>query len=173
MAEVSQTGGGSRKPAKIRRKKGAIRIDMTPMVDLAFLLLTFFMLTTTLLDPYVLPVQMPDKPEKITDPPPINHKKVITLVLGEKDKIYWYQGADQPKAAVTSYSSKGIRKILFEKKAQIKGLYVFIKPTGKSRYQNIVDILDEMIITDIDRFSLIKVTPEDLRLMEKASLQGL
>ena len=161
MAEVSQPGG----PGKARRRKNAVRIDMTPMVDLAFLLLTFFMLTTQFTKPYIIKLALPLKPDTPVNQPPIKPEKVITVILGEKNRVYWYQGATQPKVAVTDFDSDGIRKVLFEKNAQIQGMYVFIKPTARSRYQNMIDILDEMTITNTKRFSIAKVTPEDLQLM--------
>jgi biopolymer transport protein ExbD len=171
MAEVSQQSSGSGKSGKVRRKKSAVRIDMTPMVDLAFLLLTFFMLTTQFLKPYVIPLQMPEKVTEGVTPPPIKREKVITVMLGEQNRVYWYQGAEQPQVKVTTFGANGIRKVLFEKNREIKGMYVLIKPTNKSRYQNVVDILDEIDITDTERFALVKVEPEDLQLMEAARLR--
>ena len=163
MAEVSQPGG-SRKGG---RRKSAVRIDMTPMVDLAFLLLTFFMLTTQFLKPYVIPLDMPFKPETGVEPPPIKREKVITILLGDKNRVYWYQGAERPQIALTNFNSNGIRKVLLEKNQQIPGMYVMIKPTDRSRYQNVIDILDEISITETKRFSLAKATPEDLQLLKE------
>lgn len=167
MADVTSSADGHDR-SKVRSKKTSTRIDMTPMVDLAFLLLTFFMLTTTLLDPYVLPVIMPEKNDDVTKLPPINEKKVLTLVLGEKDKIYWYQGTTDPTINVTNYSATGIRKILLEKNKEIDGMYILIKPSEKSRYKNVVDIFDEIAITEMKRYALVKITPEDMRLIAQA-----
>jgi biopolymer transport protein ExbD len=136
------------------------------MVDLAFLLLTFFMLTTQFLKPYVIPLDMPLKPETGVEPPPIKREKVITILLGEKNLVYWYQGAEHPQIAVTGFDSQGIRKVLLEKNQQIPGMYVLIKPTDQSRYQNVIDILDEIDLTDTKRFSLAKASPEELQLMK-------
>ena len=168
MAEVSSSGG-SQSCGKIRSKKTSTRIDMTPMVDLAFLLLTFFMLTTTLLDPYVMRVEMPEKP-KPTDPPiEINDKQVITLVLGADDKIYWYQGVNDPEVHTTDYSANGVRKVLLQKNSEIKNMYVLIKPTAQSRYKNIVDIFDEISITHMQRYALVKITADDTKLIAEAN----
>ena len=161
MAEVSQPGGAG----KGGRRKNTVRIDMTPMVDLAFLLLTFFMLTTQFMEPYIIKLELPLKPDTPANQPPIKPEKVITVILGEKNRVYWYQGTDESKVAVTDFDSDGIRKVLFEKNRQIQGMYVFIKPTARSRYQNMIDILDEMTITDTQRFSIAKATAEDLRLI--------
>src|ERR1044071_8368435 len=134
--------------ADIKVNSKAPSINMTPMVDLAFLLLTFFILTTTFYKPYVMEILMPvDK----TDNQPVNHKKVVTLILGSNDKIYWYKGFET-NVAMTDYSSTGIRKVLLELNKSIKGMVVLIKPSDESRYQNLVDILDEMAISEITRY---------------------
>lgn len=165
MAEVASSTGGQGR-SKVRIKKSSIRIDMTPMVDLAFLLLTFFMLSMRLSDPYVLKITMPEKEgDAVT---PISDKQVITFVLGEKDKIYWYEGVNDPKVNVTDYSPDGIRKLLLKKNKEIKNMYILIKPSEKSRYKNIVDIFDEITITDMKRYALVKITPDDTRLIAQA-----
>src|SRR5688572_9573449 len=122
-------------------------IDMTPMVDLAFLLLTFFVMTSILSEPYVLKINMPDKVESPTPQPPINAKRVLTLVLGDQNKIHWYVGTASDQAETTTFSGNGIRKLLIDKKNSIQDLHVLIKPSDQSQYKNIIDILDEMIIT--------------------------
>src|SRR5690348_14211328 len=113
---TTPAGGRKRLPA----------IDMTPMVDLAFLLLTFFVLTTTLSEPFTLELDMPHKPDKKTPQPPINAKRVLTLVLGEQNQIHWYVGEANGKAETTTFSGAGIRKVLIEKRNSIKDLYVLI-----------------------------------------------
>ena len=165
MSEISQSGG-DKKDGKIRSKKSSTKIDMTPMVDLAFLLLTFFMLTTTFNKPQTMEIIMPEKPKKEDQQPMVNEKKVITLVLGENDKIYWYQGITEPTVEQTSFSKDGVRKVLLEHNAAIKDMLVLIKPTDQSRYKNVVDILDEMTISNIKRYALVDVTPVDLDLIK-------
>jgi biopolymer transport protein ExbD len=113
---------------------------------------------------------MPEKVEKNSPQSPIPQERVMTIVLGEKDKIYWYQGITDPKVEVTNYSSTGIRKILLKKNAEIPKMYVFIKPSEKSRYKNVVDILDEIYITKMERFALVKITPEDSKLIAASGL---
>lgn len=150
---------------KVRRVRGSTHIDMTPMVDLAFLLLTFFMLTTSFYKPYAQVVDMPEKADIHTVAPVIPDEKALTLVLGEHNKIYTYMG--QPSAAmkVTDYSAQGIRKLLQEKNTAVKGLYVFVKPSSKSRYQNVIDIMDEIVIAGVERYAIVKITAEDAKLM--------
>jgi biopolymer transport protein ExbD len=171
MAEVSQGGGGGGKQdGKVRVKKASTKIDMTPMVDLAFLLLTFFMLTTTLSKPQTMELTMPEKPKEDEKLPEVNEKKVVTLILGDNDKIYWYHGITDPKVEVTDYSQTGIRKVLQKKNAEIPGLIILIKPAKESRYKNVVDILDEMTITDQKRFAMVKITPVDEELVKESNL---
>lgn len=138
-------------------RKSALTIDMTPMVDLAFLLLTFFVLTTSLSQPWTLPIIMPEKVIDTGKQPPIDQKRVLTLVLGKQDEIYWYVGFLDGHAKKTNFSSNGIRKILVAKKAEIKDMYVLIKPSDQSQYKNVVDILDEMIITEIKRYAVVEL----------------
>jgi biopolymer transport protein ExbD len=167
MAEVSSSTSGHGR-GRSRTKRTSTRIDMTPMVDLAFLLLTFFMLTTRFMDPYMMKIEMPLKTDNPTEVTEISDKQVITLVLGENDKIYWYQGVNDPKVNVTDYSANGIRKILFEKNREIRNMYILIKPSEKSRYKNIVDIFDEIAITEMKRYALVKITDDDTRLIAQA-----
>src|SRR6187551_1112293 len=111
MAELGGDGGGKKKKGKVRAKKGSTWIDMTPMVDLAFLLLTFFVMTTTLNKPQTMEITMPEKPKEGEKLPEVNEKHVLTLVLGEDDKVYWYIGITNPTVEVTDFSSEGIRKL--------------------------------------------------------------
>lgn len=90
---------------------------------------------------------------------------MLTLVLDEEDKIFWYVGITDPSVALTNFSKDGIRKILSEQKNTISEMVVLIKPTEKSRYANIVDILDEMSIGNIERFAIVDITSEDLSLI--------
>src|SRR3982751_6639501 len=115
MSEVQQSdsGGGDKKHKKVRAKKSSTHIDMTPMVDLAFLLLTFFMLTTTFSKPKTMELNMPDK-----DGPQKEVNNALTVLLTEKDKIYYYTGAFKPDSTqlqLTSFDmDKGIHQILLD-----------------------------------------------------------
>src|SRR5580698_5903216 len=93
---------------RIRSKKLSTRIDMTPMVDLAFLLLTFFILTTTLNKAFVMQIMMPEKPDISHPPTPINEKHVLTLILDGEDKIYWRQGISNSKLECVTSSHNAI-----------------------------------------------------------------
>lgn len=169
MAEISNQGGG-KKDGKIRSKKTSTRIDMTPMVDLAFLLLTFFVMTTTLNKPQTMEITMPEKPKEEDKQPMVNEKRVLTLILGENDKIYWYLGITDPKVELTNFANDGVRKVLLRENAQIKEMVVLIKPSDESKYKNVVDILDEMNITNIARYALVDITNIDKELIKEAKL---
>jgi len=168
MSEIAQAGGGGKKGGKIRSKKTSTRIDMTPMVDLAFLLLTFFVMTTTLNKPQTMEITMPEEDEK--EPPKVNEKHVLTLVMGKNDKIFWYIGITDPEVKVTNFSNTGIRKLLLEKKRDIPKLIVLIKSLDESKYKNMVDILDEMNINSIQRYAIVDVTPVDKELIKDVQI---
>ena len=148
-----------------KRKRSAPRIDMTPMVDLAFLLLTFFVMTTTLNKSYMLELQqpVPDETGKHRD---IRAEQVLNIVLGKNNEVYWYMGMPGNKASRTDFSSAGVRKLLTQKNQEIKKLFVFIKASDQSRYQNTIDMLDEITITRIANFSMVDLEAEDLKLVQ-------
>ena len=168
MAEISQDSG--KKEGKVRSKKTSTRIDMTPMVDLAFLLLTFFVMTTTLNKPQTMEITMPEKPKEEDKQPLVNEKHVLTLILGANNKVYWYLGITDPKVELSDFSNDGIRKVLLQQNAQIKEMVVLIKPSDESKYKNIVDILDEMNISNIARYALVDITPVDEELVKDSKL---
>lgn len=179
MAEIAQDGGGGhKKGGKVRSKKMSTRVDFTPMVDLGFLLITFFMLTTTLAKPNIMALVMPEKDIKKEDVEPVKESKVLTLLLGGNDKVYWYEGITDAKLDSTDYSAEGLRQVILNKMDKVKAQFgtetykkknkegveeertdgsyinVLIKPTKDSRYKNLVDALDEMAICKV-RYSVI------------------
>jgi len=119
MAEVSQESQG-KKGKKKGAKKVSTRIDFTPMVDLGFLLITFFMLTTTMIKPQTMEIAMPSK-EKVPDEEQTKVKasRAITIILGKDNKVFYYEGTREndvdPEVVVTDFSSKGIRNFLIQK----------------------------------------------------------
>nr|WP_294859077.1 biopolymer transporter ExbD [uncultured Fluviicola sp.] len=120
MAELAQDDGGGKKGGKKRPKKGPARIDMTPMVDLGFLLLTFFVLTSTFAKPKVMSLAYPAKEKDITEPaPPVNN--AITFIVSD-DRLFYYEGEFYPEGNAkgkpatqlteTDFGPTGIRKLL-------------------------------------------------------------
>lgn len=172
MAEIQPKGGGGGKGGKQRAKKASTKVDMTPMVDLGFLLLTFFILTTTFAKPQTMEINMPVKPKTTEEQMPLKASNALTLLMGENDKIYWYAGLpDAPEAPgvqITDYSSGGLRKILLERTKANPKLVVLIKPMEKARYKNLVDVLDEMNITETSKYAIVDVDPRDEKLVEQA-----
>lgn len=158
MAEINTSGQGD---GKVRSRKRSTKIDMTPMVDLAFLLLTFFILTTTFMKPSVLSVTMP---EPVEDPPRLSAKNAFHVVLGGNNALYWWIGEDTPSA--TDYTANGIRTILIEATTKKTNLMVLIKPMQESRYENLVDILDEMEILGVERYAIVKYSEDDKILLD-------
>ena len=161
MAEVQQGGGGGhKKGGKVRAKKMSTKIDMTPMVDLAFLLLTFFLLTTTFNKPKTMEVNMPDKVDDETQQTKINENDILNLVLAEDNKIFWWIGLEPP-VNETNYSKDGVRKVVLENTRANPKMMVLIKPKDESRYENMVNILDEMDITDTKRYAIVDYSEDD------------
>ena len=167
MAEISDSGGGGhgKKGGKVRSNKQSTRVDMTPMVDLAFLLLTFFILTSTFNKSKTMEVTMPDKVTKEEEQTKINENDILNLVLAENDKIYYWIGLTPP-ASVTNYSKDGVRKLLLENIRANPKLMILIKPKDEARYNNMVDILDEMDITNMKRYAIVDYTPDDKTIIE-------
>ncbi|MFI5149831.1 MAG: ExbD/TolR family protein [Bacteroidia bacterium] len=123
MAEVNTGDDGGGKKGKKRPKKGSTRIDMTPMVDLAFLLLTFFILATTLSKPKTMEIVYPKDVDKKEDQMELSDKLANTFILGEKDnQVYYYPGKfklDTTKLEHVDLSKDGLRKLLLEKNKTI------------------------------------------------------
>lgn len=172
MAEIQEKGGGGGKGGKQRSKKASTKVDMTPMVDLGFLLLTFFILTTTFAKPQTMEINMPVKPATEEEQTPLKASNALTLLLGENDIIYWYAGLPDAPAAPgvqkTDYSAGGLRKILLDRTKANPKLVVLIKPMEKARYKNLVDVLDEMNITETSKYAIVDVDPRDEKLVLQA-----
>ena len=178
MAELDTSGGGKHKGGKIRSKKASTRVDLTAMVDLAFLLITFFMFTTTLNKPKAMDLVMPDNSVK-TNQLPVAATRTMTVLLGAHNKLMWYMGeAGKTPPTVDSYGPNGLRKALIENGNQVAAshaapdnfMIVLIKPSDKSTYENLVSALDETNITNIKSKAIVKILP-----IEEAALkaQGL
>ena len=152
MAELDSSGGGGGKGGKVRSKKQSTRVDLTAMVDLAFLLITFFMLTTSLSKPLAMDIAKPDKDERNLDNKlEVKQSQTMTILLGKNDKIMWYMG-EPGKSQPTIEGFADIEKSLLDNKAKVKAatgkdIMVIIRPTDGATYKNFVDIMDWLSIT--------------------------
>lgn len=184
MAELNTGDGGGGKGGKVRSKKQNSKVDLTAMVDLAFLLITFFMLTTSLSKPQSMDLSLPDKsPEdKPVDDTKVDENRTMTVMLGGDNKLVYYMGLlATPKVGPkdVAYGKDGIRRELLKEKKNVlaysaakgkpgQGIIVIIKPTKKSNYRNLVDILDEMAISGVDTYAIVpEFSPEETKLIDK------
>ena len=174
MAAIEPKASAPAPNGRRRSKKMSTRVDMTPMVDLAFLLLTFFMLTTTFAKPYVMRLTMP-----VADgePTAVPASRGMTVILGKNHRVHYYFGLNQPadksvaaaRLETTDFGPRGIRQVLLSR--QRRGpVIVLIKPGAGSRYKDMVDMLDEMSITNQRQYALTKTSPADLTLLKTAAL---
>ena len=157
MAEISSSSSSSRRLST--------RVDMTPMVDLGFLLITFFILTTSLSKSKTMLLTMPDKSSGITSP--VDALRTVTLVLDKDDKIYLYRGMLERNTEKEQVKPENLRNRLLSLKNEIaqqtqKDIMVIIKATSASSYKNMVDVFDEMSICGISKYALVDTTPKDL-----------
>lgn len=213
MAEVNtgDGGGGHGKHDKKRAKKSSTRIDMTPMVDLAFLLLTFFVLTSTFNKAKTMEINFPAKPKTKEDQ--IKVKNALTFILtregadGKENGIYYYNGEfyaegnpDGKPATVltkTDFSKDGLHKLLLDRnkpvidainqleerykkkeiadttykrlavaeKGKFESLTVLVKADDKAVYKNIIDVIDELNITNVGKYAIVDMMPKELELL--------
>lgn len=182
MAEMdtSSSGGHKKGPGVKKGKKLSTKIDLTPMVDLGFLLITFFMYTTTMSKPKTMEINMPNT-EKIDpqDQTKIKESTAMTVLLSKNHRIYYYEGLANdpntpPDLKVTTFKAKdGIRDAIIAKKQKVAQLQqsgalgpkdqatILIKPDSNSTYDDLVNILDEMSINDIRVYAIVDITDVD------------
>lgn len=197
MAEIISTNNHSGK----RRRLPATRIDMTPMVDLAFLLLTFFILAATLAKPNVVELIYPDP---TGNPSPVNKKMALTVLLGDKpNELFYYFGLFDPATTEprrTDFSASGLRKVFLERnnvlikaiallkahlaqqeideafyREEYKRLvgahdipFVIVKTLPKTKYEDVVAVMDELNIADMRKRSIQDMTANEKSVLEMA-----
>jgi biopolymer transport protein ExbD len=154
-------------PKKVRSKKLSTRVDLTAMVSVSFLLIIFFMVTIELAKPRGFDLGLPDK-DRICGGC-TRGNRLYTILLDENDKIITYSGIlefDLDTAKKVEFGKNDIRKEIFLKKKEVSeymtsvgkpksGVIVIIKPSQKSNFKNLVDILDEMKIAKIDTYAIV------------------
>ena len=175
MAEVQVKEQGG-KGGKVRSKKNVPHVDLTPMVDLAFLLITFFMLVTTFNKPNVMDLGLPAKPKKDQKAPDteIHLSNSISLIIGKDNRIFWHQqdraGLNVGTLNETTFDRTGITKVIEDAKRRARDVTKFtviIKPTDDAVYKNFVDILDEMTITKSEQYGVTDIKPWEQTVYEQ------
>jgi len=183
MAEMDTSSGGGHKkgPGVKKGKKLSTRVDLTPMVDLGFLLITFFMYTTTMAKPKTMEINMPFKDENLQEQDKNKVKKdaAMTILLSKNHRVYYYEGigddpANPPQLQVTGFKPDGgIRDAIIKKKQTVAQLQrtgvltakdnatFLIKPDETSTYEDLVTILDEMAINDAKVYAVVDITAQD------------
>jgi biopolymer transport protein ExbD len=195
MSSIEEGGGGGHKkgPGVKKAKKLSTHLDMTPMVDLGFLLITFFIFTTTMSSPTTMELYMPKDTDKDEDQNKAKESGALTIMLSKDNHVYYYEGQLKEDASnFLSTNFAGIRKVIIDKKKSVidahqhdagcekvwaknggdkkscldKDLVIVIKPGELATYKNTVDILDEMAISDIKRYAMVDLFPAEKTLIE-------
>src|SRR5450432_122187 len=179
MAEISNAGHNRQKGGVRRSKKLSTRVDLTPMVDLGFLLITFFVFTTSMSQPKAMKLYLPAGDSSMM---PVGDNTALTIIPLAGNKIFYYHGALQKALkenlyGITTFAlSNGIGNIIRQKEIALdnnpkftrKDLMLIIKPTMDARYQNIVAALDEVLINDLKHYAFVDIEP-----VEKETMQHL
>lgn len=180
MAEIEVKGG----------KKSAPRIDLTPMVDLGFLLITFFMFTTTMTRPKAMDIQMPYKDKNMPkeDQSEIKNSVALTILLSKDHRLYYYEGIGDdpnspPDVKLTYFKNNGgIRDIIIDKENKVRAMQnqgllgpkdkttVLIKPDSNCTTKDLIGILDEMTINAVPVYAVVDITPEDQAYIKKTEV---
>jgi biopolymer transport protein ExbD len=173
MAEMDTSGGGGKHkkgPGVKKGKKLSTRVDLTPMCDLGFLLITFFIFTTTMSQPTAIRMFLPKDVKNPDEQNKVKNSAVITLMLGKNDKIYYYEGDDPTKLQQTTF--KKVRDVVLDKKKSTdpKDFVVVLKPSQDATYMNTVNILDEMTIDEVKRFAMVDISPLEYQLIQKTEV---
>lgn len=163
MAEIT-TANEQRRAGVRKNKKLSIKVDLTPMVDLGFLLITFFVVTTSLTRPRNLRLNLPVDGGTTAVP----NSTTLTLIPFHGNEVFYYHGELQLALAthqygITTFSvTKGIGDIIRQKKQALatsgrftaKDMMVVIKPHTSANYKAVVSAIDEMLIDDVVRYAM-------------------
>jgi biopolymer transport protein ExbD len=198
MAEMDVSSGGGHKkgPGVKKSKKLSTRVDLTPMVDLGFLLITFFIFTTTMSQPTAMKLNLPKDTDKPEEENQAKESGALTILLGKDNHVFYYEGKLDPAGANFKSSSfsgdNNIRDIIINKRKDVisrhvhtascqeiwaknngdqnscrdKDLVVVIKPGEESTYKNVIDILDEMTINVVKRYALVDISEGEAALIK-------
>ncbi|MCL4540004.1 MAG: biopolymer transporter ExbD [Bacteroidetes bacterium] len=156
--QVAEKHGKQKGKHKKKRRLG-VRIDMTPMVDVAFLLLTFFMLTTAFSRPQAMEINLPPSDSKVE----VAETNLMTLRVTPDGSIYWNIGTKPPQKVDWS----NFRELIVNSNKANSRLITLIKVSRKAKYQDMINIIDELNVDNVTRFSLAPMTPEDDQALAK------
>lgn len=159
MTDIHQDYSTQKTSGKRRQKKSDLRVDMTPMVDLGFLLIAFFIFTTQMIKPHAANLIMPHD----GIPMPIAKSKSLTILIGNKSDLYYYFGEEKDAIKEqlikqSGYSEQEIGNLIRQKQLALgkdrNDLMVVIKAAKNANYKNVVDILDEMLIHEVKHYAI-------------------
>ena len=174
MADIDTSSGGGHKkgPGVKKSKKLSTRVDLTPMVDLGFLLITFFVFTTTMSQATAMNMNEPK--DDTTVQLKVKNSGAMTILLGKGDQVYYYFGQLEPDKLSEQFKSttfKDIRKLIVDKKKStpIKDLMYIIKSDNESTFKNAIDILDEMSISAVPpgHYAEVDMAPAEKMMIKK------
>ena len=172
MGEINSTATADRGSAH-KRKKLSTRVDLTPMVDLGFLLITFFIFTTSMSDPKEMKLILPTD-KKPPTPTKAAESKTLNIIIPGNNKIATYNGKDIKNTTIISGSDNSLRTIIMKKKKEVgekfndpNELIVLIKPTEAATYENIVNTLDEMTINEVKTYVFMDPSAEEISVATK------
>ncbi len=177
MAEMDTSGGGGHKkgPGVKKAKKLSTRVDLTPMVDLGFLLITFFIFTTTMSQPTAMKLLLPKDADKPEEQNKAKESGALTLLLSGSERVFYYEGQLDPSGSnFKSSTVKQIRDVIIDKKRKtpVDDLVIVIKPGAESTYKDVVNILDEMTINDIKRYAMVEISEVEIQVVKLSENAG-
>lgn len=203
MADIDvsgDSGGHGKKGRGVKKaKKLSTRVDMTPMVDLGFLLITFFIFTATMSTPNTMKLTMPKDEKNEENQMEVKESGALTIMLAGDNNVFYYEGQLEPDGSnFQSSTYKEIRDVIIKKKKEVmsrhvhdegcqkiwernggdqtscldKDFVVVIKPNKEATYKNTVDILDEMTINNVQRFAIVDITPSEEQAIDLTQQSG-
>jgi biopolymer transport protein ExbD len=172
MAEINNQPS-QKKHKRTQCEKKSTKVDLTPMVDLGFILITFFIFTSALTDPKAMNLLVPNDNDTSRNDQ-ICETCALTFILGDNNKLYYYEGKEEGAVfKTTDYSSKGIRQLITNKKKLVRDKFaedrtvVIIKPTATSSFKNLIDLIDECNISVVKRYYIDEISEKEKAVLQK------
>jgi biopolymer transport protein ExbD len=173
MAEISNPTSATNNNKPTRGNKRSTRVDLTPMVDLGFILITFFVFTAALTNAKAMNLLLPNDAHKnINDP--VCESCALTFILDANNRLYYYEGNEINAVYKTSnYSASGIRQLILDKRKQVMQktgkdrMVLLVKPSAASSFKNLIDVVDECNISLVKRYYIDEITIDELSSIKK------